>query len=400
MHAAGRYSGVHVQNIHSSVFEVLTSQQKMVLSSVQQFIADIRDPMDIYASFRPLLLICFLSGILPFNMIGSPGSRQLVVTVFGVANTVFHLVWFCTCYVLRIINKKSLLSYLFNSKVSRFGENIQIITSFMAIAFTLILCFLKRGKVRKLLHLLAGIDKELIALGANINYKSISRLIWIALTMQWLIKIAFILATFTLLRSLEHTPGFFEWIFFFLPFAIISTLKAQYVCITRLMKNRFSYINVTLKNLHRQASEDERQLNENPLRGSVNDMKLNRICEITCDVEKFNGGVDSSREMCDIIADLCRTHEKLCDACYLAEQYFSHQMLTMVTIEFVLTLFNFYFMFDVVYNKNSIPGIVPAEFFAYFTFYTLITTGTLYGVLRSAESVSNEVSSRLQVEFH
>lgn len=363
-------------------------------SSVHQFIADIRDPMDIYASLRPLFLICFMSGILPFKMIGTPGNRQLVVTIFGLANTVFHLVWFCTCYALRVINQKSLLSYLFNSKVSRFGENIQIITSFMAIAFTLILCFLKRGVVGKLLHLMAQIDKELIALGANINYKSISRLVWIALAMQWLIKIAFIIATFTLLRSLEHAPGFFEWIFFFLPFAIISTLKAKYVCITRLIKNRFSFINVVLKNLQHRASE------RNPLRGTVNDKKPNRICEIVCDVEKLNGYVDSNREMCDIIADLCRTHEKLCDTCYLAEQYFSHQMLTMVTIEFVLTLFNFYFLFDVIYNKNPIPGIVPAEFFAFFTFYTVITTGTLYGVLRSAGSVSDEVSSRVQVEFH
>lgn len=358
---------------------------------MNQFISDLRDPLDLYAALRPLLLICFSCGILPFKVVGTPGDRHLVVTIFGVANSVIHLVWFCTCYWLGVVNQQSLVSYFINSKVSRFGENLQIMSSFIAIGFTLILCFLKRDRLRKLLHTLTQIDKQLIHLGANINYKNILRVVWVALVFQWLVKLTFIGSTFILLRNFENPPDFFEWIFFFLPFAIISMLKTKYVFLMRLIRNRFGYINLTLKNL--QMSENDKQMNRIPLQGILNEIKINIFGEITCDVEKLNGSIDSKRDKYDIIAELCRTHENLCDACYLVEQYFSHQMLTTITIEFVVSLFNFYFMFNMAFHKNILPGIHIAEFIAYFTFYTTLTMGTLYGVLRSAQSVTKEVCS-------
>lgn len=372
--------------------------QKMWLNSFNQFISDLRQPLDLYAALRPMTFICFMSGISPFKMVGTPGNRQLVVTVFGLANSVFHFGWFCLCYALRVFNQQSLLSYLFNSKVSRFGENIQVITSFMAIGFTMILCFLKRDKLRKLLYLLSEVDGKLLDLGANINYKNISRLVWTMLVLQWTIKLTFVGATFILLGSLENPPGFFEWIFFFLPFAIISALKAKYVCIMRLIKNRFSYINLILDNLR--VCESEMQIDGIVLRGIVNDKKKSRFGEFTCDVEKWSENVNSKRTKYDIIMELCRRHDELCDACNLAEQYFSDQILTTVTIEFVVSLFNLYFMFDVAYNKDIISGINQTKFFAYFTFYTTITTATLYIILQSAESVTNEVRQSEFLLFH
>lgn len=357
----------------------------MRLDFFSQLIADLRQPLDLYAALRPMSFICLMSGISPFKIVGALGNRHLAISNFGLVNSVLHIVWFCLCYVLRVFNRQSLLSYLFNSKVSRFGENIQVVTSFMAIGLTMILCILKRGKLLKLLHMLTYIDGKFIDFGANINYKMTSRLVWFMLVVQWLIKLAFVGVTFMLVGSLENAPGFSEWIFFFLPFAIMSTLKAKYVCMMRLIKNRFNYINLILIQLRECEGETQRC-------EIVSGRKKNRFNEFTCDVEKMNGGVEFKREKGEIIAELCRRHEDLCDACDLAEQYFSHQILTTVTIEFVVSLFNFYFMFDVAYNENSI-GIDRTIFFAYFIFYTTITTTTLYVLVRSAEAVTSEVGN-------
>lgn len=98
------------------------------------------------------------------------------------------------------------------------------------------------------------------------------------------------------------------------------------------------------------------------------------------------------RDKCDIICQLCILHEELCDACYLAEEYFSHQMLTTVTIEFICTLFNLYFMFEVVYNNTTIAEVDTIEFLFYFGIYTLISIGSVYAILRSAETVAEEVN--------
>lgn len=296
------------------------------------------------------------------------------------------MVLFCTSYVLRVINQQSLVAHFFHSKVTRFGEDLQILTSFTALAFTLILCFLKRDKLRQLIHVLIKIDKNLSHLGAKLDYKHLSRVVLLALFIQWLCYSIFIVATFILVRSLKDQPDFFEWMFFFLPIAVVSTLKVQFYCMTQLIKYRLRYLNLLLNNLH--AEQMKQYPNEN-----MDKMQIYKFCGIVCDVAKIRGCAEIKMGKYDIIAELCRAHEELCDACYLAEEYFSHQMLTTVAIEFVCTLFNCFFMFEVIYNNTTVAEVNSIEFICYFSFYTLMSMGTLYALLRSSESVTAEVSS-------
>lgn len=295
------------------------------------------------------------------------------------------MVFFCTCYVVRVINQESLVAHFFHSKVSRFGEDIQILTSFMAIAFTLILCFLRRDKLRQLFRVLIKIDQNLNRLGAILNYKMVSRIVLISLCIQWLLFYIFVGGTFVLARSLEDQPDFFEWVFFFLPIAITSTLKVQFYCMMQLIKYRFRYINRVLNNLH------DEQINDTTF-GYRNKIVVYNCLGIKFDVIKLNGGAGMKRDKCDIICELCLLHEELCDACYLAEEYFSHQMLTAVTIEFICTLFNLYFMFEVIYNNTTIAEVDTIEFLCYFGIYTLISIGSVYAILRAAETVATEVN--------
>lgn len=355
----------------------------MVLKFIRQIFGDLRSPKDIFASIRPLLFVCFVSGIAPFKVVGAPGNRHLVVTIFGLAFTLFHLFSFYMCYV-QAIKDQDIQTHFFNSKVSRFSENVQTITSFVAIGFAMIPCFLKRNKLRLLLNLMIQIDQKLFDLGAKINYKNVSRVVWFTLFFQWSIEFSFIGITSILLRSFQDSLNFLEWMYFFQPFAIIMTYKSKYYCIMRLIKSRFNYINITLKKLQMNTEEYR-------LCGISNDIVINRFGEITYNVGKL--GVNSNRKKYDIIAELCRTHEQLCDVCNLAEEYFCHQMLTMISIEFFVSLFNLYFMIDMAFTKSPMQGGDSTDFLAYFTFYTTITTGSLFCLLRSAESVTKEVSS-------
>lgn len=333
------------------------------------------------------MLLSFVCGISPFKSVGGPGNRLWETTFTGVANTVVLLVVFSTAYVLRVINQRSLVTHFFHSKITHFGEHVQILTSFVALAFTLILCFLKRNKLRKLFHVLNKIDKQIIHLGANLNYKGLSRLVMLALFGALLIYILFLCATFVLMRSLENQPDFFEWVFFFLPVAIKMTLKLQFYCTMQLIKYRLHYINLMLNKLQ------ENLVGQPTLEfGGMDKMRIYKCCGIECDMLKTTSGMALKRDKYDIIADLCRTHDEICDACYLAEEYFSHQMLTTVTIEFVCSLFNLYFIFEVAYNNTIIAEVDKIEFICYFAYYTVVALGTVYALLNFAESVTAEVS--------
>lgn len=337
-----------------------------------------------------MLLLSFLHGVSPFKTVGSPGNRRLVTTPLGIANTCVLFLFFIISYVLRVINQQSLVAHFFHSKITSFGEHLQILTSFVALAFTLLLCFLKRDKLRKLFHVLDEIDKKLSHLGASLNYKWISRIVMLAVFIAILIYYVFIGATLYLMRSLEHKPDFYEWIFYFLPIAIVTTLKLQFYIMMLFIKYRLRCINLLLWSLQ------GGHMSLTPL-DNMDKNRIHRCYGIKSDPRRLHGGLAPKRDKFNIIAELCRTHEELCDACYLAEQYFSHQMLTAVTIEFVSTLFDLYFLTDSVYSNSSIAEVDKIEFICYFVFCMALSLGTVYALLRSAEAVTAEVSL---VSFH
>lgn len=365
------------------------NSSKVDLNFVRRFINELRNPMDIYASLRPLLFVCFVSGMAPFKVIGTPGNRNLVLSVFGLAFTVFHLGLFSMCYA-RVINDKILQMNMFSSNVSRFGEITQSIMSSLAFGFALILCFLKRKKLLELLQLMTKIDRRLVGFGVEVNYKKASKIVRIVLAIRISLEITLIGANFIFLRSYEYPTDFFVFLFYLLPVDIIFTQKAKYICIMQLIENQFNYINVTLNNLR--LYSNGKRLNGASMSGNRNDTVINMFCEISHNVEKRDGHLE--REKCDVIAELCRTHEELCDACNLAHEYFSQQMLVTITIEFVMSLFNVYYMIDVTFAKDPIPGIDTVALFALLTFYTVICVVTIFGIVRSAELVVSEVCSK------
>lgn len=357
----------------------------MVENFVFRFINELREPMDIYASLRPLLLVCFVSGIAPLRAVGNPGNRHLVLTIFGYAFTLIHVVWFCASYT-RNISDESLQTHLLRSKFSHFGENTRVNIACMAPGFTLILYFLKRNKLRDLLNRLTQVDKKLTRLGAKIDYRNMLKIVWIVLATQWTILFGIIGIIPLLSCSINNAPDFIEFVFLFMPIAIVITHESKYYCIMRLIKSRFIYINIVLKNLRLNA--DRKQIH-GIFRGKVrNDIFVDRCGTITSNAEGLS--VNLLRKPCVFISELCQTHEELCDACTLAKEYFGHQMLVMVAIVFVLTLLNVYFMVDVAINSMSEPD--QTEFYFSSMVFGVSTMLPLIGLLRSTASITKEVS--------
>lgn len=326
-----------------------------------------------------MLLLSFLLGISPFKVVGIPGNRHLEMTSIGVANIFIQLVLFTIAYVLRVNNQHSVMDRFSQSKVTGFGEHVEILTSFMTFAFTLIVSFLKRDRQCKLFHLIDEIDKKLTHVGAIFNYRRISRVVMLALFIVCVLYFLFFGATVIVTRTLGVYLDFYEWIFYFLPLAVVTTVKLQFYCSMLFIKHRLRYISFVLNNLAGERAPPD----------GMHENRTNQSKEIKCNVTKLR---EMKRDKYAIIVRLCRTHEQLCDACYLAQQYFSHQMLTAVAIEFVWCLANVFLMFEIPYNNEIIGDIDKIKYIAFFAYYTTVSLGTVYALVRSADSVTTEVS--------
>lgn len=360
------------------------------LNAFQQIIADFTNPQDICGALRPLLLLSFLAGISPFRIEGIPGHRHLRVTLLGILNTVAHIVIFCMAYAARLSNDESLVTYFFHSKVPRFGEDVQLLTSFVALALTLLSAFLKRNRLRQLIRVLNKVDSKLIRLGAIINYKILSRVVLFTIVVHTFLYSMFIVFTSTFVHALKDKPSIFEWIFFFMPIGITTTLKVQFYCILRVLAFRLRYICFILHGRRQRTNASEPDDSDDCTEYNIFCIKRKKM--------ELNGVGVTNREDYDVIRELCRTHGEMCDAAKLAEDYFGYQMLTIVTIEFIYAIFNVYYMVEVIYHSNTtITEIGTFQFVSFFVYHTVISMGTVYALLRSARMVTAEVTRSFSI---
>lgn len=94
------------------------------------------------------------------------------------------------------------------------------------------------------------------------------------------------------------------------------------------------------------------------------------------------------------IETACRIHEDLCDACYITEEYFSVVMLTIVTIGFLIIVFNAYYVLEVLFRHG---GDIDAETMSFIVFlvYQMFIHGLgLVCIVQNSSAVLEEVRKR------
>lgn len=93
-----------------------------------------------------------------------------------------------------------------------------------------------------------------------------------------------------------------------------------------------------------------------------------------------------------VLDETCRLHEDLCDTCFIIEQYFGIQMLTIVSIAFLVIVFNSYYVLEVAlgsgqYNKD----IGNKEFVVFFVYQMCMYVLAVLGIVQSSHSATTEV---------
>lgn len=119
-----------------------------------------------------------------------------------------------------------------------------------------------------------------------------------------------------------------------------------------------------------------------PVRNRINYIKSNKLfCVSVTDLT-----TEKKMDTTEMIAELCKIHEELCDTCYLIEEYFSHQMVTVVAINFITFLFNIYYIVEMVVGLGDFHNaeLERTAFIAFFVYYTVVSSvSLLYAVYLS-----------------
>lgn len=95
----------------------------------------------------------------------------------------------------------------------------------------------------------------------------------------------------------------------------------------------------------------------------------------------------------DTIRSACDIHEELCDACYIAEEYFSVVMLTIVTIGFLIIVFNAYYVLEVTFRQKGEIDPETLSFIIFLVYQMFIHGLGLLCIVQNSSAVFEEVSN-------
>lgn len=347
----------------------------MIFATCLHWLKSLQSPSDIYDSLRPMFFICSFSGFSFFRIVGYGDERRLKLCFVWVIYVAILMVFYCFEFGIhaKIIKRNQLptdkfplLNILANQneinltdKAPKFLKNIENLSCNVFVGLAMVLCLIKRNALRTALSSVCAIDRKLVQMGVKIDYKKISRC---TVLLVLPICCAYLVIPSLYDRFFNKNCVTVECILFHSHHLIRSFMKFKFVVIMWHIRKRFEYIEQLLRTIPDDFA---------PVYSSQN-----------------------RKQQHPIVAELCRMHKELCDVFYCAQNYFSHQMLIMVAVDFFYLMHNSYFIIDVFYNNNQVfnnplraKELVPGS-----VYYWLLAFGSIYFMIKAADDIRNEVA--------
>lgn len=357
-----------------------------------QWLVDLRDPKDIYAAQLPLLKLMAWTGIIPAKLKGKPGNRRLVTTWVGFCNTFLHIMVFIGCYSYTIKEKNSIVRNFFENDITLMGDRLQLVAQLLTTLITYSLSAFRREKFFTIIRKMADVDQFSMEIGINPDYKSTQRFIIGFLIYKISQIVIYIIGTLYIFHKENISTTFDVWVSFFFPLVLISLLVSLYICIMSQIKHRFYLLNKIL-------SCHANSLVTSDVKSHTKDVVFirKRSFGISSALTKSHYMTMTHEQTLHITAQM---HHALCDICEASEKYFSLKMLTIITIAFLIIIFNTYYILELVLTtKTQILKTQMYDFIAFFSYQIIVYSMSILCIVQLSASVVRQ-SEDLGVWVH
>uniref|UniRef100_A0AAG5DT01 Gustatory receptor n=1 Tax=Anopheles atroparvus TaxID=41427 RepID=A0AAG5DT01_ANOAO len=313
---------------------------------VRKYLSSFLNPTDFYAAQRPVLRVSFLAGMTPFTVVKGPTELMMLrCTPFGYINSSLHAILFCSCYVNALLKGETITRFFFRTDISTLGDVLQFTIGLTALAMTFFCSIFQRNKLINAFHALASIDRRFKEIGMETNYKSTLHYNLLVMCTKVIISSLYLLLCLAVFISSSTYPNLATWMAFLMPYFMMSMVVVVFLCFVNQTKHRFHLLNKVLKHL-RQAVLEKRISPQRRL-SYWHAIKIQRPLGIASVYS------NNDKTMPDVVSTVADIQDALCEACSYAEDYFTIQMLTIVTIVFVIVVFNAYYVLDALIGSTS-----------------------------------------------
>ncbi|XP_067624583.1 putative gustatory receptor 28b isoform X3 [Eurosta solidaginis] len=337
-----------------------------------------------YESLQPIFVITYWHGLTPFWIKDDgAGNKLLKESIYGHLNTIIHVTLYVTCYVLTMLNDfETVAGYFFRSGISRVGDIMQVISGLIGIMIIFITALLPKRRLQSFLRTVQHIDLMLRSVGVHILYSKILRYCYLMILFVFLLDSSYSLVNLTLLKSANLNPSKPLYVVFTLQHTVIGIATAMFHGILKIVEVRFVMLNKVLKNLALQW--DNTVIKPIPKQRSLQ-----------C-LDSFSMYTVVTKNPSEIIQESMEIHHMICMAASTANKYFTYQLLTIISIAFLIIVFDAYYVLETLLGKSKRESkFKTVEFVTFFSCQMILYLIAIISIVEGSNRAIKKISGAL-----
>ena len=199
------------------------------------------NPIDIHGALWPMIFINHMIGTIPFKWIEN--NQQYKLTLYGIFNFAFTNVLFTVSLVYSVLSGKNYVTFFFTLNIARNASLCLLLLFFVGIVTTYSCSLFRRRKLIKLILMVNQTDKRLRKINVRIDYRfCVTNLL--RKTLFHLTFFGFYLGfNYMLQWAAKKDQHFSEWVSYFLPHFVLSSVQFKFVCILMHINYRIKLLN-------------------------------------------------------------------------------------------------------------------------------------------------------------
>ncbi|XP_049307293.1 putative gustatory receptor 28b isoform X3 [Bactrocera dorsalis] len=308
-----------------------------------------------YKSIQPLFFFTHALGITSYAVVSNErGFKALKISRYSHIVIFLTLSLFAYCCVYTIYCNVTYIGQFLNTDITNGGEMAIVLASGIAAVIVLITNTLRRRQLLWVFEYFPKIDESFERIGIRWNYtKVLQNVIWQLIFTGFIFSITLVIFIGCWVR-LEVLPS---WQLIYITLNQLIGISFTILVFNFLMmstKLRLTALNKVLKKLAHQWDNS-----------IVKPMPKQR--SLQC-LDSFSMYTIVTNNPCEIIQESMEIHHMICDAASTANKYFTYQLLTIISIAFLLIVFDAYYVLEILLGKSAHEGkFKTAEFVTFFS---------------------------------
>ncbi|KAL7742116.1 hypothetical protein ACLKA6_018360 [Drosophila palustris] len=322
---------------------------------LSEYLDGLSRPENVYGCYRVTFGLALFFGLVPYY-VDSSAAGCLRYSWIGLVNIIVRIFFYMLNFYCSIIERRSLMSNLSLTNLSRLTADLEMFNGIFGIIAVLVVSFLNREELVYLIKLFNSLESELFP-RVGINFRQIQAAYQINGLAAFLLSTLLIFVGYSYLKVFTIARTYLSnlaMLSYFSPHFIICAVCILVCGLFIKLRIYFSALNEVLKNLARQWDTH-----------SIKAVQKQR--SLQC-LDSFSMYTIVTKDPAEIIQESMEIHHLICEAAATANKYFTYQLLTIISIAFLIIVFDAYYVLETLLGKSKRESKFKAvEFVTFFS---------------------------------